>query len=103
LLGLGLSRDAVRHRVAVGRLHRLHRGVYALGRPELGRLGAFLAAVFACGPEALLSHESAEALWGIRRDRPASLPRSRYRRKGSDQVSRFTAAAWTLPAAGASR
>jgi very-short-patch-repair endonuclease len=29
-----------------------------------------MAAVLACGPEALLSHRSAAALWGIRRERP---------------------------------
>ncbi|MDQ3587001.1 MAG: type IV toxin-antitoxin system AbiEi family antitoxin domain-containing protein [Actinomycetota bacterium] len=71
LLELGLSRDAIRHRVGVGRLFGLHRGVYAVGRPRVGRLGAFLAAVLACGEEAVLSHESAAALWGIRPDRPA--------------------------------
>jgi very-short-patch-repair endonuclease len=42
------------------------RGVYAVGRPELTPLGRWMAAVLACGPGAVLSHESAAQLWGIR-------------------------------------
>jgi very-short-patch-repair endonuclease len=42
------------------------RGVYAVGRPELTRHGRWMAAVLACGPHAVLSHESAAAVWGIR-------------------------------------
>jgi predicted transcriptional regulator of viral defense system len=64
LESLGLSARAVRHRVASGRLHRLHRGVYSQGRPT--STGRWMAAVLASGPGALLSHRSAAALWGIR-------------------------------------
>lgn len=71
LLRLGLTDRAITWWEASGRLHRLHRGVYAVGRPQVTRHGAFLAAVFACGPRAALSHDSAAAAWGIRRDRPA--------------------------------
>jgi very-short-patch-repair endonuclease len=67
LLGLGYGSEAIRHRLRSGRLHPVWRGVYALGRPELSRLGVWMAAVLGCGPRALLSHESAAALWGIRR------------------------------------
>ena len=42
------------------------RGVYAVGRPELSTYGRWMAAVLACGPGAVLSHESAAELWGIR-------------------------------------
>jgi very-short-patch-repair endonuclease len=66
LLGLGLSTDSIKHRVAKGRLHPLWRGVYAVGRPQLGRHGMWMAAVLSCGSGAALSHESAAALWGIR-------------------------------------
>jgi len=52
------------------------RGVYAGGRPGVGRLGWWMAAVLACGPEALLSHHSAAALWGIRRARPKDVRRA---------------------------
>lgn len=64
LEALGLSARAVRHRVASGRLHRLHRGVYSQGPPTSH--GRWLAAVVASGAGALLSHRSAAALWGLR-------------------------------------
>jgi predicted transcriptional regulator of viral defense system len=66
LTGLGFTRAAIRHRVANGRLHRIGSGIYAVGRPELSRRGAWMAAVLSCGGTAALSHESAAALWGIR-------------------------------------
>src|SRR3982751_2134303 len=66
LAGLGLTPSAIRHRIRTGRLRPVHRGVYAVGRPELTQHGRWMAAVLACGPDALLSHESAAALWGIR-------------------------------------
>ena len=47
LLGLGMPAAAIRHRLETGRLHELHRGIYAIGRPEVGRLGHFMAAVLA--------------------------------------------------------
>jgi hypothetical protein len=68
LTALGLSDSAVGRRVAAGRLHRVHRGVYAVGHPVLGPNGHRLAAVLACGPAAVLSHASAAGLWGIRPD-----------------------------------
>jgi len=52
--------------VRAGRLHRLHRGVYAVGHTAVGPRGRWLAAVLASGEGALLSHFSAAALWGMR-------------------------------------
>jgi very-short-patch-repair endonuclease len=66
LIELGYGHEAIRHRLRRGRLHPVRRGVYAVGRPELSRLGWWMAAVLSCGPEALLSHGSAAGLWGIR-------------------------------------
>jgi very-short-patch-repair endonuclease len=66
LLSLGFSSEAIIHRVATGRLHPVWRGVYAVGRPVLGRKGRWMAAVLSCGPGAALSHESAAAALGIR-------------------------------------
>lgn len=43
-----LSADAVLGRLRAGRLHRIHRGVYAVGHPGLSRHGRWLAAVLAC-------------------------------------------------------
>ena len=65
LLGIGLSASAVTRRLSGGRLHAVHRGVYAVGHPLLTRRGRDLAAVLACGPRAVLSHRSAGALWGL--------------------------------------
>jgi very-short-patch-repair endonuclease len=63
LRALGLTRDAVANRVRNGRLHPLHRGVYAVGHGKLPLEGVFLAALKACGAGAVLSHYSAAALW----------------------------------------
>ena len=61
----GLSYQAVEVRVASGRLHVVHRGVYAVGHPAIPLQGRFLAAVKACGPDAVLSHFSAAALYEL--------------------------------------
>jgi hypothetical protein len=63
---LGISKRAAVHRNDVGRLHRVHRGVYAVGHEAIGRNGRLRAAVLACGEGAVLSHGSAAALWGLR-------------------------------------
>jgi len=65
LLDLGLSSRAIEHRIERGRLHRLHRGVYAVGRPEVDRLGRWRAALLSCGSQGLIGYRSAAALWGI--------------------------------------
>jgi Protein of unknown function (DUF559)/Transcriptional regulator, AbiEi antitoxin len=64
LRAIGFDRFAVYRRVELGRLHRLYRGVYAVGHTVLGRHGWYLAAVLATG--GVLSHRSAAALWGLR-------------------------------------
>jgi hypothetical protein len=66
LIAAGLSRHAIDHRVASGLLHRVHRGVYAVGHPPLTREAWWMAAVLACGDGAALSHASAAALWELR-------------------------------------
>ena len=81
LSALGLDKDDVLRRVRAGRLHRLHRGVYAVGHRAVGRRGRDLAAVLACGPGAVLSHRSAAALHGFRRH--AGLPEVTVPRTGA--------------------
>jgi hypothetical protein len=85
LLELGVGSDAIDHRARVGRLYRLHRGVYAVvGRRMLDRRGFWMAAVLACGPGAVLSHFAAAALWAIRGGSRVELtvPRGRKARPG---------------------
>jgi very-short-patch-repair endonuclease len=75
LLELGFSKHAIQHRVTTGRLFPIHRAVFSVGRPELDLHGRCMAAVLACGPRALVSHETAAELWGIRpaRDGPIEI------------------------------
>jgi very-short-patch-repair endonuclease len=63
---LGFSKQAIHTRVHAGRLHMIHRGVYAVGHTKLTLRGRWMAAVLACGPGALLSYRSAAALWDMR-------------------------------------
>jgi very-short-patch-repair endonuclease len=65
---LGLHVKVVDKRVAAGRLHRVYQGAYAVGHRLLDRRGRLMAAVLACGPEAVLSHRSAASLHGILED-----------------------------------
>ncbi len=65
LLTLGLGPGAIEHRLRRGRLHRVHRGVYALVKRVPTREGRWMAAVLAAGPNAVLSHRSAADLWGL--------------------------------------
>lgn len=74
LLGpLGFSQSAVARATASGRLHRVYRGVFAVGHTRLSLRGQCLAAVLACGPDALLSHASAAWLWEVSNRSPAPL------------------------------
>jgi hypothetical protein len=67
LAEVGIDKYRLDKRVRSGRLHRLHRGVYAVGHRSLGWRGRWLAAVLAAGDGAVLSHSSALALWGFLR------------------------------------
>lgn len=65
LQACGLDDAAVARRVAKGTLHRLHRGVYAVGHPG-GTLHALIAAaVLAGGAGAVASHWAAAFLHGL--------------------------------------
>jgi very-short-patch-repair endonuclease/predicted transcriptional regulator of viral defense system len=85
LEALSLSASGVRKRAARGYLHRVHRGVYAVGRPGLTVNGRRMAAVLAYPPGTVLSHRSAAGLWALRPDnRPrveVSVPRRAARPK----------------------
>ena len=61
----GWSRAAIRHALAIGELHLVYDGVYAVGRPDLDVHGQWLAAVLAAGPGAALSHSPGALLRGF--------------------------------------
>jgi hypothetical protein len=65
LRALGLGDVAINYRLRIGRLFRINRGVYSVGRPPTTPLEKAAAAVLACGDHAALSHSSAMSLWGF--------------------------------------
>jgi hypothetical protein len=67
LQALGIGKNGLTRRVKRGHLHRVHRGVYAVGHRGLSLHGRFMAAVLACGDGAVLSHVSAVVLWELLR------------------------------------
>ncbi len=66
LMEMGLGEDAIDHRLDLERLHRVHRGVYSVGHRLIHKQGLWMAAVLASGPGAVLSHQTAAALWNLR-------------------------------------
>ena len=60
---LGLGYQGTSERVQAGTLHRIHRGVYAVGHDRLSEKGAYMAAALAAGDGAALAGLSAAALW----------------------------------------
>jgi len=66
LQSLGLGPSGVRRRAALGKLRRLHRGVYVIGLAPRSLEATYMAAVLACGPKAVLSHRSAAHHLGLR-------------------------------------
>jgi len=64
LLAAGVLPSAIGRRIDAGRLHPLHRGVYAVGHRVVSQRGRWMAATLAI--RGVLSHRSAGALWGIR-------------------------------------
>lgn len=72
LLTAGLTPAAIRAMVRRGDLVRLFRGVYAVADPALLRLARESAALLSLG-DAVLSHRSAAAIWGIAHPDPENL------------------------------
>jgi hypothetical protein len=112
LLSLGLSAQAIDRRLRAGRLHRIHRGVYAVGHPLLSETGRRWAAVLACGADAVLSDRSAADAWGLRPSATATMhvsvgPLTRVRLRGivahrrslfGDEVTELEGLPLTTPA-----
>jgi hypothetical protein len=83
LLERGVTSKEIEYRLRVKRLHRIHRGVYAL-RPRVFGRARYRAAVYACGDGAALSHRSGGNHLGLRLSAPArvevTVPRGNGRR-----------------------
>jgi predicted transcriptional regulator of viral defense system len=82
---LGFSLSAIGRAGGAGRIHRVHRGVYAVGHMALSSHGRCHAAVLACGDSALLSHTAAAWLWGLVGSFgqiDVTAPGNRHRREG---------------------
>ena len=100
-MALGFSPKAIRHRLSRGRLFEIHPGVYAVGTPDLGSEGQWIAAVLACGDGALLSHRAAGALRRLvpwrRHPIDVSVPARRNPRPRGVRVHRRTSDALERP------
>lgn len=68
LVARGLSPDAIRYRITVGRMQRIHPGVVAIGPGPLDQRGRWWAALLACRPGPALSHLSSAAERGLARE-----------------------------------
>jgi very-short-patch-repair endonuclease len=66
LLDLGVPARTITRWAQTHRLVTVHTGVYAVGHQQHTAVAKGMAAVLACGDQAVLSHDSAAALWGIR-------------------------------------
>lgn len=69
LVALGVAVRTIEEWLDGGRLHQVHREVFAVGYPRISEAGRRWAAVLAYGEGALLSHRSAATLWGLARRR----------------------------------
>jgi very-short-patch-repair endonuclease len=85
LQSLGLGASGVRRRAALGKLQRIHQGVYAVGLAKPTREARYMAAVLACGPGAALSHRSAADLLGLRQCNRRAIEVTAPGRTGKDR------------------
>lgn len=65
LAAAGITYREIDHRLGSGALLREHRGVYRVGHRAASIEARYLAAVLACGDDALLSGRAAGRLWGL--------------------------------------
>jgi predicted transcriptional regulator of viral defense system len=90
-LAVGLTDEAIAHRVRMGRWIRVHAGVYRIaGVPTSVRAG-LVGACLAAGPGAAASHRGASAIWQLEGPDPAveiTVPRSGLKRLRDVRVHR---------------
>jgi very-short-patch-repair endonuclease len=84
LTELGFPPQTISRWIQGGKLHRIHRGVYAVGHEALSWNGRCMAAVLANEP-AVASHITAGWAWGLLRSRPGTFhltaPTRRHRKQ----------------------
>ncbi len=92
LYELGFSRSQIKRRLGLGRLHRVHHNVFAVGHRSLSSHALLVAAFLSVGPRSFLSHRTAAAAWGLRavnvRGLELTLPGTGGRRHASLTVHR---------------
>src|SRR3954469_727659 len=86
LLDAGLTRHQIQHRLVLGALLGVHRGVYRVGHRAPSVEADYLAAVLACGAGARLSGRAAAHLLGLLKGR-APEPESLRRGSGRSRAS----------------
>ncbi|MGI8985110.1 MAG: hypothetical protein ACR2HM_11380 [Acidimicrobiales bacterium] len=72
-LGVGMTDEMIRHRIATGRWVRVAAGVYRLAGVPVTWKQRALAACLISGAGAVVSHRSAAVLWGVSGFRPGPL------------------------------
>jgi hypothetical protein len=85
LVERGVTDARIARWILARRLHRLYRGVYAVGHRVLTLEGRWMAAVLAAGPGAALSHASAGAAWDLMRPSSGVIDVSVPTRGGRDR------------------
>jgi predicted transcriptional regulator of viral defense system len=65
LRSAGIPDRTISRRAVSGQLRRVHRSVYAVGHTAPAALADETAALLACGPHAVLSHQTAAQLWKL--------------------------------------
>ena len=65
LRSAGIRDRTISRLAANGQLYRVHTGVYAVGHTAPAALADETAALLACGPHAVLSHQTAAQLWKL--------------------------------------
>src|SRR6266513_855213 len=69
-LRVGITDDELQHRVRLGSLIRVYRGVFRVGHRAPSTEARYMAAVRACGDGAVLSGRAAAHLFGLLRGKP---------------------------------
>ena len=85
LAQFGFAKATIAEAVRQGRLHRIYRGVYAVGHEALSWEGRLVAAILANEP-AVASHRTAAWIQGLLRTRPGTF-HSLHRPAGTERSS----------------